>query len=239
MTQININKVGNHVEVQGKRDQIITGKEKVNGNKVYTETIVCDLNHDNKQLAEKLQYDFSNYLKLAYPNSSVQFVSGLNGSPGATYQVVDSDFHLLPSKRQRKGEDKATFTFQSAECVGETEFKLIFNTQIGEMVNFTTTFQLFATGENTTTLVMTDCFQKPKLTVGRCASKVCTGALWIVLLGWYNVLTLRSCRDHNGKEKRKHQLIQGIHAFLVTAEYEKADKAIEPELVHPELVKAK
>merc|ERR1719424_1018964 len=191
MTQININKVGNHVEVQGKRDQIITGKEKVNGNKVYTETIVCDLNHDNKQLAEKLQYDFSNYLKLAYPNSSVQFVSGLNGSPGATYQVVDSDFHLLPSKRQRKGEDKATFTFQSAECVGETEFKLIFNTQIGEMVNFTTTFQLFATGENTTTLVMTNRFNKDR-SVGKAAASCGFKVLKLALLGFVEIFC--SCK---------------------------------------------
>ena len=234
MTRININKVGEYVEVQGKRDQIVTGKEKVNGNKVNTETIVCDLNHDNKQLAEKLQYDFSNYLKLAYPNSNVELVTGSNGAPGATYQVIDSDFHLLPTKRQRKGQDKATFTFLSAECVGENESKLTFKTCWGDLLNHTTTFQLLKTGPNSTTLVLTNRFNKDR-SAGNVAGSCGIKFLKLALLGWVEILC--SCKRAQDNQARTRHLINGIHAFFATPEYD--GKAIEPELVHPEFVQIK
>merc|ERR1712176_546808 len=193
--------------------------DKVNGEKIKTQTIVCDLHHDVGELAEKLRFDFVTFIKLVHPGSIVELISGINGEAGAVYQMIDVRGAETRRKR-RKNQHIALFTFQSVEWIRETEFKLCYNARVGDFEYCTTTLQLLKTGPNKTTFVLKNYLKRrPHRTSEGCIS-ACRGVLWLYLLGPF--VLLFKCKRQDYEEGR---LIPGIHAFFASPEYGAANKS--------------
>merc|ERR1712194_195053 len=176
-----------------------------------TEKLMCVLDDKIEKLAHRLQYDFINYLRLVYPGSTIQILSGMNSEEGAVYQMIGQDHFLQQTNRQRKCEETLLFSFQSAEWIGEKEFRLVFKTSVGELLNSKTTFQLLKTGPDTTTLVLKTRFNKDR-SVGSPTSKRDHSVLMKIVSGARNIFF--PYRRSQDTEQREKKLILGIYSFF-------------------------